>query len=123
MGAHSGLYRCIVAHMRSAIHDLRSLPARREAIRKSYVRAGKDRQKVVVYTDREGSMAITRVKFNGETEWFALMEIKDGELDVKSGYGGGFLRMAGSGATSNFLKHLSDRVEGRKFKRMLMESR
>ena len=122
MGAQSGLARLLSSHLRTAVLDLSERPARRELIRKSYINAGKDRQTVIVYTDREGSMAITRLKFRGETEWFALLEIVEGELRVRSGSGGYFLRAAGSGDIASWLRHYSERVEGRKFRSHLMAS-
>lgn len=122
MNEQSRLRRILMSHLRTACLDLSERPARRELIHKSYTKAGKDRQTVMVYTDREGSMAITRVKFRGETVWFALLEIVEGELRVRSGYTDGILRNAGSGDIASWLKHFSEHVNGRKFRRNLMDS-
>ena len=122
MNDQDGLRRVLMAHMRTAVLDLCLLPARRASIRKSYCKAGKDRRKVVAHTDREGSMAIVRVKFRGETVWFALLEIVEGELRARSGYSGGFLREAGSGDVASWLKRFSEHVKERKFRQSLMDS-
>lgn len=120
MGAQSFLRNTLVFHLRTAVLDLQRFPARRSRIAISAVRAGKDRQRLRVRTDREGSMCVTRVEFQYETEWYALLEIVDGELRIRSGYGGGFLRRAGSGGVASWLARFSEKVKTAGFRKWLL---
>lgn len=120
MGAKSFLRHKLARHLETAVLDLMRLPARRSRIAVDTVRAGKDRQRLRVRTDREGSMCVTRVEFQYETEWYALLEIVDGELRIRSGYGGGFLRRAGAEDVASWLARFSEKVKTVGFRKALV---
>ena len=120
MGAQSCLRRSMIAVLGAAVLDLERGAYGRRRVVSCVVRAGKDRQRLRLRADREGSMCVVRAEFQGETEWYALLDLSGGYLRIRSGYGGGFLRRAGSGDVASWLARFSEWVETEGFKRFLL---
>ena len=119
MGAFYRLSIAMRTQLKSAALDLKNMPPRRECIAMDRALAGKDRLLVRVRTDREGSMTVTRVEFQGEDEWYCVMKIADGRLDVRSSCSGYFLKRAGAMDIARWLSGKADFVRGRKFRSRL----
>ena len=121
MGMCGGLARAVTRQLMAAALDLREKPARRGNIALRVARAGKDLLRLKVSTDREGSMAVTRVVFRGEDVWFAVMSIAGGELRLRSGYSRLFLDKAGAHDVAGCLERLYLKTKDRSFRRRLAE--
>ena len=115
------LETALLSQLKSAALDLRLMPPRRENIALDRLVAGRDRLFLRVRTDREGSMAVTRVEFQGEHEWYCVMRIEDGRLSVSSACSGYFLKRAGANDVVRWLSAKAELVNGKKFRRRLEE--